>query len=77
MKTLVFLNFPLYLTLQGASFVAKWLVAIEILPSGLSSTFLNNCLSSSVDHCEVPACCGPGDTWQCVGWSHGETGMWY
>ena len=77
MKMLVFLNFPLYLTLQRASFVTKWSVAMKFLLSGLSSAFLNNCLSSSVDHCEMPACGGLGATWWHVGQSYRETSVWY
>ena len=39
--------------------------------------FLNNCLSSSVDHRGVSACGGLGTSWWCAGRSYGEAGVWY
>ena len=39
MQALIFLNFPLYTTLQRTGFVAKWSVAMEFFASGFTSAF--------------------------------------
>ena len=69
MQMLVFLNFPLYSTFQGARFVTERLMTMEFLPSGFSSAF------SSVDRCGALTCGGLGASWQHVGQSYGETSV--